>query len=213
MSDFICGGHAFREVETFKYLGVLINRKNEKLDIKERIQKGYRAFYSNKKMFKDKKLSRKTKLRIYKTLVRPIVTYAMETITLTNNEEEKLKILERKVIRSIMGPKKISENEYRQLMNHEIEEILGKENIVRVIKAMRISWYGHIHRRERKTALRIITDWNPIYNRSRGRPRSRWKEQVEENIKDLKIEQWRHKITNRQEWRKIVIQAKTHQTL
>lgn len=48
MSDFICGGHAFREVETFKYLGVLINRKNEKLDINERIQKGLEHFSATK---------------------------------------------------------------------------------------------------------------------------------------------------------------------
>lgn len=67
--DFRCGRHVFKGVETFRYLEVLINRNNEKLDIKERIQKGYRELYCNK-MIKDKKLSRNTKIRMYNTLVR-----------------------------------------------------------------------------------------------------------------------------------------------
>lgn len=77
----------------------------------------------------------KTKLKIYKTTIRPLITYAAETLTLTQLEEEKLKIFERKRIRTIMGPKKENTNNYRMLMNHEIDNILGNDNIVRVIKA------------------------------------------------------------------------------
>lgn len=213
MTNFICGSHTFKEVETFKYLGITVNRKNEKQDINEKIMKGYRAFYCNKQMLKDKKLSKKTKLRIYKTIIRPIITYATETITLTEKEEEKLKILERKIIRAITGPKKISENESRQLMNHEVEEIMGKENIVRTIKAMRIRWYGHIYRSEKKSALRSVTEWKPLQNRPKGRPKCRWKEQVEDDISKLKVKQWKKQIADRKKWRKIVYQAKTHNLL
>lgn len=46
-------------------------------------------------MFKYNKLGRKAKLRIYKSLVRPVVTYAIETLILINNEEDKFKIVER----------------------------------------------------------------------------------------------------------------------
>lgn len=44
----------------------------------------------------------------------------METTALTKKDKEKRELLETKEIRPIMEPKKISENEQRQLMNHEI---------------------------------------------------------------------------------------------
>lgn len=41
--------------------------------------------------------------------------------------------------------------------NQKMEDILVKENIVRVIKAIRIIWHEHIHIREKKEALRRMT--------------------------------------------------------
>jgi len=50
-------------------------------------------------------LSRATKIILYKTLIRPVVTYGAEPWTFTNKEEEALLILERKIFRKIYGPK------------------------------------------------------------------------------------------------------------
>lgn len=58
-----------------------------------------------------------TKLKIYKAALRPIITYASETTFLTTKVEEKLRKLERKTLRRILGPKMI-QGEYRSLMNH-----------------------------------------------------------------------------------------------
>lgn len=72
MEGLTYGRYTFNKVETFKYLGTLIHWKHEKIDINERILKGYKAFYSNKDMRQGKKLSKtKTKLQIYKSMVRP----------------------------------------------------------------------------------------------------------------------------------------------
>lgn len=51
-------------------------------------------------------------------------------------------------------------------MNHEIEEIIEKDNIVRFIKTMKIGWYDRVFRREKKV-LRTITELNQSYGRSR----------------------------------------------
>ena len=103
--------YSFEEVETFKYLGIIIDRNNENVYIKQRIQQGYKAFYSNKKTLQDKRLSRNTKIKIYRTTIRPIVTYAIETANITKEEEAKLQVFERKVIRTIIGPKVIENGE------------------------------------------------------------------------------------------------------
>ena len=66
---------------------------------KEKIQTGNKAYYANLQMFKSKIISIRSKLQIYKTLIRPILTYWAETWTLTAAEENALRRFERKVLR------------------------------------------------------------------------------------------------------------------
>jgi hypothetical protein len=65
-----------------------------------------KAFYANQKMFQSKLLSRKSKLKLYRTLIRPILTYASETWVLKENNIQKLMIFERKILQKIFGPTK-----------------------------------------------------------------------------------------------------------
>ena len=58
-------------------------------------------YRSNLDLFKSKLLTKKSKLRMYQTLVRPVVTYACETWVLKENIKSKLKVFERKVLRRI----------------------------------------------------------------------------------------------------------------
>jgi hypothetical protein len=48
-------------------------------------------------------LSRKAKLNVYETIIRPVVTYARGTWTLTQKDESPINICERKVLRGIFG--------------------------------------------------------------------------------------------------------------
>lgn len=69
----------------------------------------------------------KMRLYLYKVIIRPVVTYAAETICPIKKDEERLKIFERKIIRKIHELLKENEEEYRLLMNHEEEEMLELE--------------------------------------------------------------------------------------
>ena len=83
----------------------IVNGNNSfKEEIKERISLGNKAFYAD--LFKSKLLTKNSKLRMYKTLVRPVVTYACETWLLKENIKTKLTVFERKVLRRIYGPTK-----------------------------------------------------------------------------------------------------------
>jgi len=71
---------SFESVKSFKYLESTVNQKNTiEEEIKERLIAGNKAFYANQKMFQNKLLSKKSKLKFYWTLIRTIVTYACET--------------------------------------------------------------------------------------------------------------------------------------
>jgi hypothetical protein len=98
---------SFESVRSFKYLESVVNQNNTiEEEIKERITAGNKTFYANRKVFQSKLLSRKSKLKLYRTLIRPIVTYASETWDLKENSIQKLLIFERKILREIFGPTK-----------------------------------------------------------------------------------------------------------
>jgi hypothetical protein len=65
------------QVKSFKYLGSIVNGKNSiEEEIKERIVLRNKPHYANQALFKSKLLSKNSMLKMYWTLVRPVVTYA-----------------------------------------------------------------------------------------------------------------------------------------
>jgi hypothetical protein len=73
------GERNFEVVDEFKYLGTLVNIKNSiPEEIKRRTVAANRSYYGLNKIFKSKHLTRRTKIRLYKTLIRPVITYGSE---------------------------------------------------------------------------------------------------------------------------------------
>ena len=66
-----------------------------------------------------------------------------------------------------------------------------------------------------------LTEWEPCSSRPVGRPRLKWLDQVEEDLKKIKVRNWRErererereKCKDRRLWDEIEKQAKTHQEL
>uniref|UniRef100_A0A8D8LL21 Craniofacial development protein 2 n=3 Tax=Cacopsylla melanoneura TaxID=428564 RepID=A0A8D8LL21_9HEMI len=140
------GTNKFEGVTHFKYLGdILDHQLRMSSAIRERIMAGNRAYFANVRLLKSKLIRRSTKMKIYKTLIRPVVTYGSETWTLTQKDQESLRRFERKIVRRIYGA--VQENEtWRIRYNDEINNILHGEDIVRFIKSQRLRWYGHVER-------------------------------------------------------------------
>jgi hypothetical protein len=149
-------------------------------------------------------------MSVYKTIIRPVVTYGSETWIMNNTHEEKLKIFEREILRSIYGPVQDTNNEWRVRTNQETEALIKEANIVRFIKSQRLAWYGHVNRMEDNKNVKALMKWNPTDRRSRGRPKTRWKDAVEVDLRAIKITNWRTRTEDKLAWKKIVEQAKTH---
>jgi len=86
-------------------------------------------------------------LKLYKTLIRPVVMYGAEALTLLKKEEQALLIFEKKIFRRIYGPK-YENREWKSSTNRELEEMSKGENMVKWKKGQRISWLGHLERME-----------------------------------------------------------------
>jgi hypothetical protein len=151
-------------------LGSILNADNKiNIEIAERIVKGNRAYYANAKLIKPKSLKKNTKMKVYKTIIRPVVTYSSETWTLTAKDENILRIFERQILRKIFGPISI-DNIWRIQSNMEIDKLIKGADIVRLIKAQRIKWLGHIQRMDQATPTRKLLDWKHMGTRPIGRP-------------------------------------------
>jgi len=86
-------------VGEFKYLGSLITENSDNnTDIKARIMAGIRSYYSVLPLLRSKAVSRTTKIRMYKTTIRPVVLCGSEAWCLTANCETNLRIWKRKVL-------------------------------------------------------------------------------------------------------------------
>ncbi|GFX16141.1 uncharacterized protein TNCV_4703971 [Trichonephila clavipes] len=86
-------------------------------------------------------ISSKTKIQLYQTLVRPIVSYGSECWTVNKEDEEKLMTFERKILQKIFGA--VRENGiWRIRYNLELQSKYRESNIVKVIKAAEIRWFG-----------------------------------------------------------------------
>ena len=66
---------------------------------------GNRTYFAAISPFRSRRLFRATKIMLYNTIIRPIVSYGAEAWTLTKKEEQALLIFERKIFRRIYGPK------------------------------------------------------------------------------------------------------------
>ena len=121
-----------------------------------------------------------------------------------------LRIFERKILRRIFGPVKKSGGTWKILMNRELENLIKGADIVRFIKGQRIAWYGHVLRMENDGIPKKVIAWKPVGRRLKGRPRLRWIDDVEDDLRAMNIRRWRILVDDRKEWKSIVGKAKTH---
>ena len=103
-------------------------------------------------------LCKNLKIKIYRTIILPVVLYGCETWSLTLWEERKLRVFENKVLIRIFGPRRDEvTGDWMRLHNEEVNELYSSPNIVRVIKLRRMRWAGHVARMgEEKGACRVL---------------------------------------------------------
>jgi len=109
---------------------------------------------------------------------------------LTKKEEQALLIFERKIFRRIYGAK-YENGEWKSRTNQELEEMSKGENTVKWIKGQRLRCLGHVERMEEDSMPKKIFTQELEGTRIRGRPRKRWKEEIERYLQVLGVKRWR----------------------
>ena len=124
-------------------------------------------------LLRSKAVSRTTKIRIYKTITRPVMLYGSEAPCLTVNNEKNLRIWERKVLRKMFGTICVA-GYWRSRTNEEVRQLYGELDIVTEIKKGRLRWLGHVEKMSEERMVKRLYQNTPEGSRSLGRPRLRW---------------------------------------
>jgi len=90
-----------------------------------------------------------------------------------------------------------------------LDELINHRDIIIYIKAQRLSWFGNINRMPETNIVGKIYKWKPPTRRPAGRPKSRWEDDVRNDLRKMKLIKWAEQIQDRLKWKGIVENAKT----
>ncbi|KAJ4430010.1 hypothetical protein ANN_22218 [Periplaneta americana] len=165
------------------------------------------CYYSLEKLLSSSLLSKNLKVRIYKTVILPVILYGCETWTLTLREEHRLRVFENKVLRKIFGAKRDEvTGEWRKLHNTELHALYSSPDIIRNIKSRCLRWAEHVARMgESRNAYRVLVG-RPEGKRPLRRPRRRWEDNIKMDLREVGYDDrdWINLAQDRDQWRAYV---------
>ena len=117
--------------------------------------------------------------------------------------------LERKVTRKIYDPTRTEGGYWRIKTNQETNDILKGQNVIGFIKKQRLNQLGHVERMAEDNIVQRIKRWKSMSKRPIGRPKTRWEDDVLEDVKKMNVRNWKKVAQHRDSWKKVVEQART----
>jgi hypothetical protein len=135
------------KIKVPKEMPTLTNQNFIQEEIKCRLKLGNACYYSVQNLLSSSLLSKTLKIKIYRTIIFPVVLYGCETCLLTLREECRQQVFENRVLRRVFGPKRDEvTGEWRKLHKEELRHLYSLSNIVRVVKSRRMRWAWHVAR-------------------------------------------------------------------
>ena len=228
------GGKEIKNVTTFKYIGSMFDAEGgTTTDCKNRVRLAWNKWREVTGVICDKKVPVKLKHKIYKTVIRPTMTYGAECWTMKKKDEMLMNKTEMRMLRWIQGD---SLREHKR--NEDIIIIYGRNGsfltwlatsrgksrstvisasprreaatvhpIATHLMQKRLRWYVHVRRRDECHTTRAVLDMVVEGVRPRGRPKLRYTDTIRRDIKKNALTDVN--ILDRKNWRLTVTRA-TH---
>jgi len=161
---------SFERVEEFRYLGTTLNHNAIQEEIKSRLKSGNACYHSVQNILSSSLPSKNLKIKIYRTVILPVVLCGCETWSPTLREERRQRVFESRVLTGIFGSKRDEvTREWRKLHNEELNDMYFSHIIVWVIKPRRIRLAGHVACMEESRCVYRVLMGKPNGKRALGR--------------------------------------------
>lgn len=191
------------QVKVYKYLGVKIEENGKmEAEINTRIQNTIKLFHSMRQNFlKNKEISTPTKIKIFKTIYRPVLTFSCESWTLNRTEKSRIQAVEMKYLRAVRGVTRMDRQR-----NEKIREELKIESVLEYIEKKQLCWWGHLQRMSNKRQTKKIWEAKNAQKRRPGRPKETWNNIISKSLQKngLSFKEAKEIAKNKKEWRYIV---------
>lgn len=163
------------QVMEVKYLGMVITSSGDiDRETNEQITKTNRiAGCMNGVIWNNKYLRSDTKARIYKSVLRPILTYGTEVRQETAGTRRRIQATEMRVLRRIA-----KKTRWDRVRNENIRETCQVTDIAIWTRERRQNWEDHVSRMSSERLPKIARDSRPFGRRRAGRPRKRWRDSL-----------------------------------
>ena len=183
----ICGGNSNQQVkvdndtvdcvDNFNFLGSLIlNDGGSSGEIKRRLAMAKTSANALSTIWKDRGITKATKIRIMKALIFPVATYGAETWSVGIADSKKISAFEMWCWRKMLG---ISWKEHKT--NEFVRSQIGNQtSLYTKIMRNKLQYFGHIARREGDNLEKVIIQGAIEGRRKRGRPKLCWTDGINE---------------------------------
>jgi len=193
-------------VEEFKYLGTTLTNENYiQEEIKSRLKLRNACYYSLQNLLSSSLLSKTLNIKIYRSIILPVVLYWCETWSLTLREVRRLRVFKNRVLRRVFGPKR---DDLTGNGEYYIMRSLG------IFTPYQYCAGGKIEKNEVGGAcgayggargVHMVLVGKPEGKRPLGRPRRRWEDNIKMDLEEVGGDgDWMELAQDRDRWRALV---------
>jgi hypothetical protein len=141
---------------------------------KRRLNSGSGYYHLIQSVLSSCLLSVNVMVKIYKTMILPVVLYGCETWSLTVREVHRLRVFVNRVLRRIFGAKRDEvTGEWRKLHSGELHNLCLSPSTIREIKSRRMRWVGHVECIEEERKM-----YKVLVGKPKGKRPENWKTKV-----------------------------------
>ena len=192
-------GEELERVTHLKYLGTRMEEEGGmETEITKRVGAGWRNWKKYSGVLCDRRMPVKLKGKVYKTVIRPAMLYGAETWATTKRQEKRIEVTEMRMLRWMCGVTRKD-----KIRNEHIRRTTRVAQASTKITERRLNWYGHVMRRDGEHILRKVLRADIPGKRKRGRPKTRWKDACQRDLKSTGLRAGEE--TDRAMWRGKII--------
>ena len=173
-------GVKLSQVNHFRYLGSVISENGGCLDdVKTRVRAAWSKWKDMSGIVCDRKMPERLKVKVYKTVIRPVLLYGCQLWALKKCEGELLERTEMRMLRWMLGVRRLD-----KISNERIRKRAGVVGLKEKMQEYRLRWLGHVHRMDECNPVKDVWITSVEGKRLQGRPRLRWRDVVVRDMCD-----------------------------